>query len=60
MQRKYARLVGSLFGGVLVTSAAVLGFSACEDAADDCRNTRSCAPDYCIEAGDALDEVDGC
>ena len=59
MKRKCARLIGGLFAAVLVSSAA-LTFGACVHDADDCRNTRSCDPPWCIEAGDARDEIDGC
>lgn len=59
MKRKHAPLVGALFAAVLVASAGLL-FSACVHDADDCHNTRTCLPDFCIEAGDAMDEIDGC
>ncbi len=56
-----ARIIGGAFAAVLAASAAAVGFGACVDGADDCRNTATCPiPDYCIEAGDARDELDGC
>lgn len=61
MKRARTRIIGSLFACILAASAAALGFGACADAADDCRNTRTCpVPPECIEAGDAHDEIDGC
>jgi hypothetical protein len=61
MRRNRERVIGSLFAAVLAASAAALGFGACADGAEDCRNTATCPfPTYCAEAGDAVDEVDGC
>ncbi len=61
MKQIYARIIGGLVVGVLAALAASLGFSACADGASDCRNTATCPfPTYCSEAGDAVDEVDGC
>ena len=61
MKNRQARILGGVFATVFAASAAALGFGACADGADDCRNTATCPlPDYCIEAGDARDELDGC
>ncbi|MEO8033022.1 MAG: hypothetical protein ABI837_01210 [Acidobacteriota bacterium] len=60
MKTTYAHIILGL-AAVVFGAAAALGFSACADGADDCRNTATCpVPDYCIEAGDARDELDGC
>lgn len=59
MKRNHARIIGGLFAGVLFAFAA-LTFGACVHDADNCVNTRTCLPDYCIEAGDATEEIDGC
>ena len=60
MKTTHARIIIGLAVAVL-GAAAALGFGACADGADDCRNTATCPiPDYCIEAGDARDELDGC
>jgi hypothetical protein len=61
MRQNRGRVIGGLFAAFLAASAATLGFGACADGADDCRNTATCPfPTYCAEAGDAADEVDGC
>jgi hypothetical protein len=61
MKQPYSRVVGGLVVGVLAALAAALVFSACADGASDCRNTATCPfPTYCAEAGDAVDEVEGC
>ncbi len=55
----YTHIVGGMAAmafGMLIAIAV----GACGTAADDCRNTRTCPPDYCLEAGDAWEEVDGC
>ena len=61
MKRNHARIIGGLFAAVLVAFSA-LAFGACVHDADNCVNTRTCPPppDYCAEAGDAMDEIDGC
>ena len=59
MNRKHARIIGGLFAAALAASAAALGFSACANAADDCRNTRTCVPPPCgMDAGDPLNGMD--
>jgi hypothetical protein len=59
-RKNRSRILGGLFAAVLGASAA-LAFGACSDEADDCHNTATCVPPaYCYEAGDAVDEVDGC
>jgi hypothetical protein len=61
MRRSRGRVIGGLFAAVLVACASALGFGACADGADDCYNTLTCPfPTYCSEAGDAVNEVDGC
>jgi hypothetical protein len=56
----YVRVIGGAIVALLAASFAGI-FVACEDSADDCNNTLSCpVPDYCLEAGDAYQEVDGC
>ena len=61
MKRNRGRVIGVLCAAVLAACAAAVGFTACADGADDCYNTATCPiPTYCIEAGDARDELDGC
>ncbi len=55
MKTTRKRIIGGLLAAALAASAT-LGFGACADAADDCHNTLTCPPAYCIEAGDAWDE----
>jgi hypothetical protein len=59
-------VVVGLIAVVLTAGAAVVGFSACADAADDCHNTKTCDPpppcnmDAGVD-GSPLDGVDaGC
>lgn len=59
MKQTHVRIIGGLLAAVLGACASALGFSACADAADNCHNTHTCPP-ACIEAGDAMDEIDGC
>jgi hypothetical protein len=60
MNRKPARILGGLFAAALATSAAALGVGACADAADDCRNTRTCVPLPCnMDAGNDGSPLDG-
>lgn len=63
MSQTRGRVIGSLFAVVLGTCAAAAGFSACADAAEDCRNTKTCIPPPCnMDAGNdgsPLDGVDG-
>lgn len=59
-RRVYTQIIGALMAASLGACAAI-GFASCADAAEDCHNTLSCEPPpYCFEAGDALDEIDGC
>ena len=56
MNRTHARIIGGLFATVFAASAAALGFGACANAADDCRNIRTC--EFCnMDAGDPLEGV---
>jgi hypothetical protein len=60
MNRKHARIIGGMFAAALAASATVLGFSACVNAADDCRNTRTCDPPPCnMDAGNDGSPLDG-
>lgn len=47
MKVTHARIVGGLLAAML-SAAGVSGFSACGNAADDCRNTRTCPAPKCI------------
>lgn len=64
MKRRTMGLCARIMGGVMAASLATcvaLAAASCGTEAEDCRNTFTCAlPSYCIEAGDAMDEVDGC
>jgi hypothetical protein len=60
VKRKHARIIKGLSAGFFLAFVA-LEFGACVDDAADCVNTLTCPPPgFCIEAGDARDEVDGC
>ena len=60
MNRNHTRIIGGLFAAAFATFAAALGFSACADAADDCRNTHTCVPPRCnMDAGNDGSPLDG-
>lgn len=62
MKNNRARSIAGLFA-VVLGAAAALAFVACGTSADDCNNTRSCAPPPCnMDAGvdgSPLNGVDG-
>lgn len=61
MKKKRTPIIIGLSASLVLSVVAALVCAACSNLADDCYNTLSCPPPgYCIEAGDARDEVDGC
>jgi hypothetical protein len=59
MRVSHARIVGGLFAAVF-GAASVLAFTACDNALDDCRNTRTCAPPKCDMEGGYPYDAGGC
>jgi hypothetical protein len=61
VKKKRAPIIIGLSASLFLSIVAALVCGACVDNADNCYNTATCPPPgYCIEAGDARDEVDGC
>ena len=60
MKRMHARIIFGLVASVLGASAT-LGFAACGNAVDDCRNTRTCQAPPCSvnDAGNPFEGIDG-
>jgi hypothetical protein len=60
MRQNRGRVICGLFAVVLAACAAVVGFSACANAADDCHNTKTCIPPPCnMDAGNDGSPLDG-
>jgi hypothetical protein len=64
MKHRARTFPSRIMGGVIALTLATcvgLALASCGMEAEDCRNTATCPPPvYCVEAGDAMDEVDGC